>query len=67
MLLPCYFLVFAENSNAVVFYEKLGGTVIENKRDRSRWGNDRIEQMRYQWPSAESLRQKMNHQPSHTS
>lgn len=63
---PVHLLVFAENTNAVAFYEKLDGTVIE-KRDVVRCGNPKVELLRYQWPSAEVLLQKLYNQPSRKS
>ncbi len=63
--LPVHLLVFAKNTNAVAIYEKLDGTVIE-KRDVSRWGNPTVELLRYQWPSADALLQKLNNRQSQT-
>ncbi len=59
---PVHLLVFAENTNAIATYEKLDGTVIE-KRDVVRWGNPAVEVLRYQWPSAEVLRQRIDNPP----
>ncbi|MDO5897183.1 GNAT family N-acetyltransferase [Agrobacterium sp. Azo12] len=63
--LPVHLLVFAKNTNAVAIYEKLDGTVIE-KRDVSRWGNPTVELLRYQWPFADALLQKLNNRQSQT-
>lgn len=52
---PVHLLVFAENAAARAFYERLGGEVIE-QTERSRAGSEPIALCRYQWPSANKLR-----------
>lgn len=52
---PVHLLVFAKNAPARAFYERLGGKMIEQIA-RSRAGSEPIALCRYQWVSANTLR-----------
>ena len=52
---PVHLLVFDKNTPARAFYERLGGEMIE-ETVRSRAGSGPIALCRYQWPSANTLR-----------
>lgn len=53
---PVHLLVFAENAPALAFYERLGGVVVE-ELERSRAEGGPVALCRYQWPSANKLRE----------
>lgn len=53
---PVHLLVFAENTPARAFYQRLGGTVIE-QIERDQGGSVPLVLCRYQWTSANALRE----------
>ncbi|HEY8575565.1 MAG TPA: GNAT family N-acetyltransferase [Devosia sp.] len=53
---PVHLLVFAKNAPARAFYDRLGGRVIE-QIERSRAGSEPVALFRYQWASANKLRE----------
>jgi len=57
--LPVHLLVFAKNIKAVAVYDQLGGIVID-KSQAVRAGNTPVELLRYQWPSAQTLFEKLD-------
>ncbi|WP_180355900.1 GNAT family N-acetyltransferase [Aliirhizobium smilacinae] len=56
--LPIHLLAFAKNAVATAVYDRLGGTVIE-RSEVVRAGNPPVELLRYQWPSADALLEKL--------
>lgn len=55
LVAPLHLLVFARNSPARAFYDRLGGIIVETIA-RSREGSGPIPLCRYQWQSADALR-----------
>ena len=55
-MLPVHLLVFAENTPARAFYDRMGGGVVE-RIEKARRGSEPVELVRYQWSSATKLSQ----------
>ncbi|MEV4608523.1 GNAT family N-acetyltransferase [Neorhizobium sp. LMR1-1-1.1] len=56
--LPVHLVAFAKNIPATAVYDRLGGLVIE-RREVTRAGNPGVELVRYQWPTAHDLLEKL--------
>ncbi len=56
--LPVHLVAFAKNTKARAVYDRLGGVVIE-RREVARAGNPAVELVRYQWPTAHDLLEKL--------
>lgn len=56
--LPVHLIAFAKNTRATAVYDRLGGRVIE-RREVARSGNPAVELVRYQWPTARDLMEKL--------
>lgn len=56
--LPVHLVAFAKNTGATAVYDRLGGRVIET-RTVERAGNPAVELVRYQWPTAHVLLEKL--------
>ncbi|WP_313196924.1 GNAT family N-acetyltransferase [Rhizobium sp.] len=56
--LPVHLVAFAKNIPATAVYDRLGGLVIE-RREVTRAGNPGVELVRYQWPTAHDLLDKL--------
>lgn len=56
--LPVHLVAFAKNTRATAIYDRLGGRVIE-RREVTRAGNPAVELVRYQWPTAHELLEKL--------
>jgi len=56
--LPVHLVAFAKNTRATAIYDRLGGLVIE-RREVTRAGNPAVELVRYQWPTAHELLEKL--------
>lgn len=57
--LPIHLVAFAKNMKATAVYERLGGVVIE-RNEVTRSGNPAVELVRYQWPTAHDLMEKLS-------
>lgn len=56
--LPVHLVAFAKNMKATAVYDRVGGLVIE-RREVTRAGNPAVELVRYQWPTAHELLEKL--------
>jgi ribosomal protein S18 acetylase RimI-like enzyme len=57
--LPIHLVAFAKNTKATAVYDRLGGAVIE-RNEVTRSGNPAVELVRYQWPTAHDLMEKLS-------